>query len=137
MNKEATRALFPNGFLPPGDTLVGTKTTKETLVNANNPGNVDPASQAYPAPPTRPAPPSPRRLATTSDGEIQPKCSPDVLSTPSSAGGSGAVTQSSGERQYRDLRPADPAAPTSVGLPANVAAGTARPGGLPVEIMIK
>jgi hypothetical protein len=107
------------------------------MKNTVNPGCVDPASQSYPAPPATPSQSSHRNLPVTSNGEFQPLCPANVLSRPSTDGGSGAVTQSTGEQQYRDLRPPTPSETTSRGLPANVSGGDSRPGGLPAEVVIK
>jgi len=103
-----------------------------------NPGCVDPASQSYPAPTAPGARTTSRGLPQTSNGEVQPRCPADVLSRPSTDGGSGAVTQSTGEQQYRDLRPPAEAPTTHRGLPVDVSAGSARPGGgLPANVVVK
>ena len=105
--------------------------------NSNNPGCVDPASQSFapvPATPARAAP-RPRSLPATSSGEVQVKSATTTLAT---EGGSGAVTQSTGEVQFRDLVKPDVAATTCRGLPANVHAGSSRPGGgLATEVVVK
>ena len=109
---------------------MSTKTT-------TNPGCVDPASQSYPAPPAQTTRPTSRGTTTLSTGEVQRRCPADVLSAASTAGGSGAVTQSTGEQQYRDLRPAETSVATCRGLPVNVTAGSSRPGGLPADVVVK
>jgi hypothetical protein len=110
------------------------------MTNTINPGCVDPANQAFVPPPLdrTGSPTSSKNLPVTSNGEIQPRYSKDVLHPPSVVGGSGAVAQSDGEIQLRDLRRAETAPTTCVGLPLTTHAGTSRPGrGLPANVTIK
>jgi hypothetical protein len=102
-----------------------------------NPGCVDPASQSYPTPRSQPTKPTSRGAPATSNGEFQPLCAADVLSSPASSAGSGAVTQSTGEQQYLDHRPPDTSVSTSRGLPSNVPAGSPHPRGLPADVVVK
>lgn len=101
-----------------------------------NPGCVDPASQSFapvPTPPTRVVP-RPRSLPTTSSGEVQVRSS---ASTTSTEVGSASVVQSTGEVQLRNLTRPEVATTTCEGLPANVHAGSARPGGLATDVVVK
>ncbi len=108
------------------------------MKNTSNPGCVDPANQAYPPPPmAKPAQGTSRNLPTTSNGEIQPRCPANTLSSPATSIGSCAVTQSTGEQQFKDLRPPEISVSTCKGLPTNVNAGSARPRGLPTDVVIK
>ena len=104
--------------------------------NSNNPGCVDPAGQAFAPPPSPPArrSPVPRSLPATSTGEVQVRSPANTVAT---EGGSGAVAQSTGEAQFRNILRPEVAATTCRGLPADVHAGSARPGGLATDVVVK
>ena len=106
------------------------------MKTTNNPGCTDPASPSFappPAPPARPSP-VPRSLPATSSGEVQVRSSATTAAT---EGGSGAVVQSTGEVQLRNLARPEQGTTTCRGLPANVHAGSARPGGLAADVVVK
>lgn len=111
-----------------------------TQQTSTNPGCVDPASQSFAPVPATPSKLSPRPLSlpVTSNGEIQPR-SPASLTggTPATDVGSASVVQSTGEAQLRNLVKPEKAATTCRGLPANVHAGSAHPGGLATDVVVK
>ena len=76
----------------------------------------------------------PRNLPATSSGEVQVRSSATTAAT---EGGSGAVTQSTGEVQLVNILTPVRADITGRGLPVNVHAGSARPGGLAADVVVK
>lgn len=102
--------------------------------NHVNPGLVDVSAQAFAPPPGQAPPPSSAPL-TSSNGELQlPASRQTEQSLPTGRGLPANVDVS----KQSLVRPSPPQEPTDSRPPArDVAAGNARPGGLPVNVMIK